>query len=150
MWNPVKSFTFGTYKVYPKTSTIVFTYRVKFKFGITKKFTDKLFFPDVPREAWGKVPKDVLEPTLQALLLMIGVNYWCVFRTKNIRIETFKLSREQAKFWDSLYLNGLGEFFYFMKIDFRGLINFPYDDSVVAPAPGRFAPSDKALLLNGA
>lgn len=150
MWNLVQSFTFGTYKIYPKISTIAFTYRVKFKFGITKKFTDKLFFPDVPREAWSKVPKDVLEPTLQALLLMIGVNYWCVFRTKNIRIETFTLSREQAQFWDSLYLNGLGEFFYFMKIDFRDLISFPFDDSLVPPAPGKFTPSDKALLLNGA
>ncbi len=104
----------------------------------------------MPREAWEKVPKDVLEPTLQALLLMIGVNYWCVFRTRNIKISKFILSREQAEFWNSLYLNGLGEFFYFMKIDFRGLIDFPYDDSISTPPAGRFSPPDKALLLNGA
>lgn len=144
------SFTFGTYKVDTSRSIVTFTYRVEFRYGIVKTFTDQLFFPDVAPELWEKVPKAVLEPTLQALLLMIGINYWCVFPTKNIRIEGFALTREQAKFWDALYLNGLGEFFYNMKIDFHGLIAFPYDASLTAPLPARFERPTKALLLNGA
>ena len=81
------SFTFGTYKVDTTRSIISFTYHVKFKYGITKTFTDRLIFPDVAPELWEKIPKTVLEPTLQTLLLMIGINYWCVFPTNNIRIE---------------------------------------------------------------
>jgi len=155
MWHITKilrasSFTFGTYKVDTKRSTIIFTYRVKFTFGITKTFTDRLILTDIKPEMWKKVPKDVLEPTLQALLLMIGINYWQAFPTRNIHIEGFTLTREQAHFWDSLYLNGLGEFFYLMKIDFRNLIAFPYDDSLVAPMPARFERPKRALLLNGA
>jgi hypothetical protein len=133
-----------------KHSTIIFTYRVKFKFGITKTFTDRLILPSIKSEMWEKVPKAVLEPTLQALLLMIGINYWQAFPTKNMQIEGFTLTREQACFWNSLYLNGLGEFFYLMKIDFRNLISFPYDNSATAPTPARFERPVRALLLNGA
>ena len=145
-----KSFTFCAYKVDTVRSIITFTYRVEFRYGITKTFTDKLSFPDVAPELWEKVPKAVLESTLQALLLMIGINYWCVFPTRNIQIEGFTLTREQAQFWDLLYLNGLGEFFYNMKMDFHNLIAFPYDDSAVAPLPARFERPARALLLNGA
>lgn len=155
MWHPTKllgasSFTFGSYKVDAKRSTITFTYRVQFKFGINKTFTDRLYFKDVALELWEKVPKAVLEPTLQALLLMLGINYWLVFPTRNMRIEGFILTREQARFWDKLYLNGLAEFFYLMKIDFRDLIAFPCDDSATAPVPARFERPARALLLNGA
>lgn len=162
MWHLTKllgvaSFTFGTYKVDTKRSVVTFTYHVEFKFGIVKTFTDRLIFPNVEPELWEKIPKTVLEPTLQALLLMIGINYWSVFRTKNMRIEGFKLTRAQAHFWDSLYLNGLGEFFYTRKIDFRNLIAFPYDDSAITPTPTRFEPClsagrhpARALILNGA
>lgn len=155
MWHITKkiqalSFTFGAYEVDTKRSIISFTYKVEFKLGIVKTFTDRLFLKDVPQEAWAKVPKAVLEPTLQALLLMLGINYWSAFPTKNIKIEGFSLTREQAKFWDSLYLNGLGEFFYLLQIDFRNLIAFPYDDSITAPTPTEFKLPKRALLLNGA
>ena len=101
-------------------------------------------------ELWEKVPKSVLEPTLQALLLMLGINYWSVFPTKNIYIEGFALTRAQASFWNSIYLNGLGEFFYLKKMNFHNLIEFPYDDEAPAPTPTRFERPTRALLLNGA
>lgn len=155
MWHITKilrasSFTFGSYKVDTKRSTIIFTYHVKFTFGVTKTFTDRLILSDIKPEMWEKIPKEVLEPTLQSLLLMIGINYWQAFPAKNMLIEGFTLTREQAQFWDSLYLNGLGEFFYLMKIDFHNLIAFPYDNSTVAPTPARFERPARALLLNGA
>lgn len=149
MLRPV-SFTFSSYKIDPSHSTVAFTYRVEFKNRITKTFTDRLVCKDVPSEAWEKVPKEVLEPTLQALSLMLGINYWCIFRTKNIRIEGFSLTKDQARFWDSLYLNGLAEFFFDMKADFHDLISFPYDESLTAPVPARFERPTRALLLNGA
>ncbi len=147
---PVSTFAFKGYKIDTNRSTITFTYRVEFQDGKVRTYTDQLIFPDVAPELWEKVPKTVLEPTLQALLLMIGINYWCVFPTSNIRIEGFKLTREQAHFWDTLYLNGLGEFFYDMQMDFRNLIAFPYDTSVILPPPARFERPARALLLNGA
>jgi len=86
----VTSFTFGTHTIDVARSTVSFTYHVTFKYGLAKTFTDRLYFKDVPKEAWATVPPDILETTLQSLLLMLGINYWCTFRTKNIRIESFK------------------------------------------------------------
>ena len=105
------SFTFAAYEVDAAHSTVTFTYRVKFKSGRMKTYTDRLFFKDVAPELWDRVPKSILERALRALLLMLGINYWCVFPTRDINIEGFKLTPEQARFWDSLYLNGLGGFF---------------------------------------
>ncbi|KKS27309.1 MAG: hypothetical protein UU88_C0008G0008 [Parcubacteria group bacterium GW2011_GWC1_42_11] len=146
----VSSFTFGTYKVDTNLSIVTFTYHVEFNFGISKTFIDRLYLKNIKPELWEKVPTAVLEPTLQALLLMIGINYWSAFPTSNMRIEGFTLTREQARFWNSLYLNGLAEYFYLMKIDFRNLIAFPYSDSAVAHTPARFERPARALLLNGA
>ncbi len=146
----VSSFTFGAYEVNPSRSTVSFTYHVEFQNGRVKTYTDRLFFKDVAPELWDNVPKAVLEPTLQALLLMLGINYWCVFPTHDIRIKGFALTRDQAHFWDTLYLNGLGEYFYYMKMDFRNLIAFPYDSSLVASMPAGFERPARALLLNGA
>jgi len=144
------SFTFGKYKIDANRSIVNFTYKVEFRYGITKTFIDKLIFKNIAPELWEKIPKPVLESTLQTLLLMIGINYWCVFPTSNIKIEGFKLTREQAHFWDSLYLNGLGEFFYLMRMDFHDLIVFPYDESFTAPSSTHFVRPIRALLLNGA
>lgn len=149
MMRPV-SFTFSAFSVDPASSTVRFTYRVGFKHGIAITLRDRLVFEHVPQESWGKIPKTVLEPTLQALLLMIGINYWAIFPTKNIRIDGFSLTRAQAQFWDSLYLNGLAEFFYDMQMDFDDLIAFPYDDTHTLSEPTRLSVRHRALLLNGA
>lgn len=155
MWHPTKmfrskSFTFGDYSVDTRRSVLTFTYTVAFEVGLTKTFTDRLYLPGVSQEAWEKVPKEVLTPTLEALLLMLGINYWCFFPTKNIQIKNFALTREQAQFWDSLYLNGLAEFFYLFKVDFRDLIAFPFDATkTVAPA-ARVTRPKRALVMNGA
>lgn len=155
MWHitkiiPVSSFTFGTYSIDKKRSIVTFTYRVEFKFGIKKTFTDKLYFNDVDIESWDKIPKPVLESTLQALLIMLGINYWSAFRTNDIKIEGFTLTKEQADFWNKLYLHGLAEFFYLLKIDFRNLINFPCIDSPAKSAAKIFPQPKRVLLLNGA
>lgn len=72
---PVSSFTFGSYRVDTPRSVITFTYRVAFENGKIKSFTDTLQLPHTTAEMWGNIPKSVLEPTLQALLLVLGINY---------------------------------------------------------------------------
>lgn len=155
MWHitkilPVKSFTFATYTVNKKNANVIFTYRVEFVGGIKISFKDTLKINDVSPKDWDKIPEQVLESTLQALLLMLGINYWSAFRTPNIKIEGFSLTKEQAEFWNTLYLNGLAEFFYLMKIDFRNLINFPFDNSLTKIEPSDIKLPPRALLLNGA
>lgn len=146
----VSSFTFGTYTVDKKRSILSFTYDVGFTDGTTKTYTDRILLQDIPIESWARIPDSVLEPTLQALLLMLGINYWAIFPTSNIHISSFLLTREQAQFWNELYLHGLGEFFYRMQMDFEGLISFPYDETLVAPSPTPYTLPSRALVLHGA
>ena len=146
----VSSFTFGTYQVDTARSIVSFTYHVTFKNGKRRTYTDRLFLKDVTPENWESVPKSVLEPTLQALLLMLGINYWTVFPTRNMYIDGFSLTREQADFWNTLYLHGLGEYFFDMKMDFKDLIAFPYNETLEAPIPTRLELPTRALVLNGA
>lgn len=144
------SFTFGQCEVDARRSRITCSYRVGFEDGTEQTFSDQLSFPDVPSEAWETVPEAVLQPTLQALFIILGINYWCAFPARNIRIEGFSLTHEQARFWDTLYLNGLAEFFYDMQMDFKDLIAFPFDASLEAPSAARFPRPSRSLLLNGA
>ncbi len=145
-----RSFTFGAYKVDRARSTLTFKYHVEFDYGIKKTFTDKLLLPKVSPKMWDDIPPTVLDATLQPLLIMLGINYWCVFRAKDIRIEGFTLTKDQANFWNQLYLNGLGEFFYNMQIDFHGLINFPFDEFATVPTGTEFKRPNRSLLLSGA
>jgi hypothetical protein len=149
MIRPV-SFTFGKYHIDIENSVVSFKYTVKFKFGLRMTFTDRLYLKGAPAESWEKVPEEVMRQTLQSLSLMLGINYWSIFPTNNILIDTFTLTEEQASFWDSLYLNGLSEFFYFEKIDFHNLIKFPFDKDYIAPLAVSFERPNRSLLLNGA
>lgn len=154
MWHITKAihatlFTFCGYTINPQKSTVSFTYRVTFKSGLTQTFTDRLYFENIAPDLWGKIPKKVRESTLQALLLMLGINYWCAFPTA-MSIESFTLTKKQAAFWNTLYLNGLGEFFYLMDIDFRNLIHFPYDPHATDQKPTALQIPTRSLLLSGA
>jgi UDP-N-acetyl-alpha-D-muramoyl-L-alanyl-L-glutamate epimerase len=99
---------------------------VLFHFGFTGEksidFTEKIFFSPVEN----KIPEALLKSLLDNLMLILGISYWKLYCPKEIIIEPNFLTNEQAQFWNTIYTKGLGEFFYKNKIDFRGLVNFPY------------------------
>jgi UDP-N-acetyl-alpha-D-muramoyl-L-alanyl-L-glutamate epimerase len=67
-----------------------------------------------------------LDRALFALHLSGGPSYFKTYCPKTIEIKSGRLTKTQAEFWNTLYTYGLGEFFYRNKVDFRGLINFPF------------------------
>lgn len=90
-------------------------------------FVEKISF-DPARADFTRAPEAVLTAAFDTLFLILGISYWKLFCSKEIKLETIKLSPEQAKFWNTVYTKGLGEFFYKNNIDFRGLVNFPVSD----------------------
>lgn len=66
-----------------------------------------------------------LNDALFALHLIGGISYYKTCLPKTIEIRSGALTESQAQFWNEVYENGLGEFFYRNDIDFRGLIRFP-------------------------
>jgi len=88
----------------------------KIEFQETLRFPTENIRPNFTQEA--------LNRSLFSLHLILGISYWKLTCPKNIQISENLLTENEAKFWNTVYTKGLGEFFYRSKIDFRGLINF--------------------------
>ena len=102
---------------------------ILFHFDFTSEknisFTEKISFSPVATE----IPQSLLKSILDNLMLILGISYWKAYCPKEIVIESSFLTKEQAEFWNVVYTKGLGEFFYKNKIDFRGFVKFPFNDS---------------------
>ncbi len=72
--------------------------------------------------------QDLLNAILFNLHLALGISYWKLLCPTHIEVRSGKLSKKQAAFWDTIYTEGLGEFYYRNNIDFRGRVSFPYAD----------------------
>lgn len=81
------------------------------------------------RKITSQVPDEIIDRVLTLLHVCLGVSYWKMFCLKNIKFANTTLDSNQAKFFDTVYTKGLGEFFYKNQIDFRGLVNFPSQNS---------------------
>lgn len=124
---PYSTFIFDSYSYDPNKGEI----RLRYTLDDDIAFTEIL---EVPKGTFGKDPKD-LEQALQTLHLAGGVSYYKTCCPKQIEVRSCALSEDQANFWNSVYENGLGEFFYENKIDFRGLIRFPSSAPSPSPSP---------------
>jgi len=118
---------------------------ILFHFGFTGEknidFTEKISFPPVVI----RPPEPLLKSILDNLMLILGISYWKAYCPKEIVIESSFLTKEQAEFWNVVYTKGLGEFFYKNKIDFGGLVKFPFNENVVS-TPTDFPRKNRSLL----
>lgn len=93
-------------------------------------FTEKLSFPGVTKEmVEGR--RAEMERAMGALAMIGGISYYKAYCPAKIVVK-MGYPGETAEFWTKVYQNGLGEFFYKNKLDFRGMINFEFEASVGA------------------
>jgi UDP-N-acetyl-alpha-D-muramoyl-L-alanyl-L-glutamate epimerase len=140
--DPQNTFSFLSPAWSPEKREAAFSYKLVHN-GETFTFTERLVISS--EQAMDNIPKELLKNLLENLSLVLGVSYYKLFCPQKIIFETIRLSREQAEFWNTVYTKGLGEFFYQNKIDFRGLINFPFFDSETAKAVP-FSRQDRSLV----
>jgi UDP-N-acetyl-alpha-D-muramoyl-L-alanyl-L-glutamate epimerase len=69
----------------------------------------------------------VIDRLLDALHIIGGMSYYKTSIPKKMVLDEQTLTKKEAKFWNTVYEKGLGEFFYKNQIDFHTLINFPAD-----------------------
>lgn len=115
-------FTFTSFAFSPKNGRVVLRYRLD-----DLEFHEQLLLPmdgvDTTAVDW-----EAFDRALFGLHLAGGVSYWKTRCPRNIVIESGELAKEQALFWNDFYTKGLGEFFYTNKIDYHGLVRFPYTE----------------------
>jgi len=120
-----ETFIFDRYKADLEQGVVSFTYKL-YHGKDHYVFTEKLHVPQNSRI----VQKELLDAVLQSVHLALGISYWKLYCPRDIRFESYSLSKDQAAFWKTVYTKGLGEFYFQNKIDFRELINVPFDKDV--------------------
>ncbi len=141
-----ETFLFDSYAWKPHAGTIELTYCLDDELS----FTETLTLPSPPFLKPEK--EEEFDRALFALHLIGGISYFKTCLPKKMEIRSGELSAKQAAFWNSVYENGLGEFFYTNDIDFAGLINFPASPAVTLPAlpkKGDWEQSHKILVPIG-
>lgn len=138
----IKEFIFEKYEINKAKGEFSFYYSLDGDID----FVEKLIV-NPGSVVWKNVNDKLLDAVLFNLHLMLGISYWKTYCPKKIIINSGKLNKEQAGFWNKLYTNGLGEFFYKNKIDFRGLVKFPYSRHKTVPV--KFRAKDRAIVPFG-
>lgn len=121
--NSQTTFTFKSHEINLSKGEALFKYRLSLE-DQNIDFTEKILFPPVLNL---DIPKRLINNILDSLLLILGISYWKLYCPEKIVLESITLSKEQAEFWSTVYTKGLGEFFYRNKIDYRGLVQFPFN-----------------------
>ncbi|MDD4318874.1 MAG: hypothetical protein PHW10_00920 [Candidatus Peribacteraceae bacterium] len=131
-----QSFIFDACAFDPETGIITLTYSLDD--DIT--FKERLTLPMESLRSSDDAPS--LGNALRALHLMGGISYYKTCLPKTMTIRTGNLSPEEAAFWNTVYENGLGEFFFRNNIDFNGLIHFPANQQ---PVPSTQQPPEAPI-----
>ncbi len=86
---------------------------------------------------------------LRNLHRMLGISYYKTCCPREIVLHGEPMSGEEADFWELVYTNGLGEFFYRNGLDPRGRVSFPRQgrdqEAIRLPEPT----TERGLLLIG-
>lgn len=101
--------------------------KISLKYSLDNKlhFEELIFLPEPISDERLEEKKWEIERLLFALHMIGGISYFKTCLPRSIKIESGDLDSHEARFWNTVYEKGLGEFFFKNNIDFRGLINFP-------------------------
>lgn len=125
------------------TGTATFSYQLDIE-AEKLEFIEELHFPieQIDRD---KINPDVLQKSMDNLLLILGISYYKLFCPTTIK-SSIKLTEEEANFWNVVYTKGLGEFFYKNHIDFHNRIHFPFSKKATSTS-NRAENSLRSLLF---
>jgi len=132
-------FHYKKYRILPDNKTVKFDYQITFSNQKPLNFTETIVLP----RASQKLKSKEMKPFLESLLIILGISYYKLYLPKNISLP-FKLSKEQAEFWNIVYRKGLGELLYRNKLEAKCLAKFPH--SKIKIAPSSIEVKDRALL----
>lgn len=141
-------FTFVGFDHDIPAGVVRFQYELE-KDGVVTAFTEIISYDPKIVSATQKFPTAAIQRILENLFLTLGISYWKTYCPKEIVIKPFALTRPQAEFWNTVYTKGLGEFFYENKIDYRGLVFFPYDEHAESVSLTNIQTAETSLVMLG-
>ena len=140
-WKPLaQRFYFDSFQVNVEKGLVTYVFTT----DAGHSFTHELSF-DFPKST----DVSALAPAAFALGMAELAHFWKATLAPEIVIRAGKLSSEQAAFWENLYTEGLGEFFYVNQIDFRNLIHVVSDQVAPEISPTESILQKRALVPFG-
>lgn len=98
----------------------LFTYSIHRHNQPTLNFEHTIIFPKpIPRD----ISKEYIAKNLQTLHLALGLSYYKLYVPKTV-IHPYKLHKDEANFWNTLYSEGLGEFIYRNNLNPKNIATF--------------------------
>jgi len=126
---------------------------IEFKFLLGDVYT---FYPkhsiQLPEKVSPQaVPKEEMDLMVFHLGMVELVSYWKASCSPLLKINAFKLSEEQIKWWKKLYFEGLGEFFYLNGIDnnIHDFMDINCENAPIMPSPSNHLLEEKVLVPIG-
>ena len=110
-------------------------------------FTETLTLPE--ELALVATDSPALERALFALHLIGGISYFKTCLPQTIEVRSGLLTKEQAAFWNTVYEQGLGEFFFKNDIDPTNTIHFPVTGGDASPIEAGKKGKTKVLVPIG-
>lgn len=117
-----ESFIFNSYSYEPNLKTCSFKYSIDSKIFFTETFSFNFDHTNYNEHA--------LDIAIRNLFILCGVSYYKAYLPKNIKIEGFELSKNQANFYNNTWQKGLRELFYSNNLPVTTPINFPYSSNI--------------------
>ncbi len=104
-----------SYKISEKSLEIFFDFEISP--GIT--FKPSVIIENINKSQIKKVKKPVLDNLIFHLGLIELLSYWKATCSPKIEVKKHSLNKEQVKWWKELIIDGMGQFFYENKINWR-------------------------------
>ena len=99
-----KTFIFDSYDFDRESKTL----RLNYSFDNELNFTETVLFPS--KKLLSDEGVEALDNVFRYLHIIAGISYYKLFLPRDIVIKTLRLNKQQADFFNSFYINGLGEF----------------------------------------
>lgn len=113
-----KIFYYKNYNFNATTGELYLTYQYQ-----DHLFTETITFPKAPFNL-SQQQLDALQDVFFLTHIAFGISYYKAFLPNDIKIESGILSQEQAQFFNTFYMQGLGEFSVKNQVELK--INFPW------------------------
>lgn len=117
-------FEFTSYEFLPNEKRLILNYRQDFSNQESIFWREIIELPGVPNISL--ISKDLLEKILQSIHLVCGTSYHKFYCATKVKIS-YRFSKQEVDFWNKIYKNGLGEFYYRNKLNPQKSPKFSFD-----------------------
>ena len=120
-------FEFTSYKFEPEKKRVLFNYKQEFKGKEPILFTETIILPK--KVDLKGLPDSLINKILEGLHLALGTSYYKFYCATKVKTP-YIISKKEADFWNTIYQDGLGEFYFKNKLDPKKSPKFPYDKKI--------------------